>query len=123
MNPWDLGRAYLNFKAVFGERLHDWLLPLKHSPCCDHSSQISQFPLGPDFKQLLIEAGLAARPSSQDAKSDLYDFSGSTASQRKRKRRRKLDAGWQHGERPDGWISEKEARRQRKEARRVNGIG
>lgn len=34
-----------------------------------------------------------------------------------RKRRPRLGEGWQNGERPDGWISEKEARRVRNQAR------
>ena len=64
MNPWDLGSRWMNFKAVMGNQLHDWLLPVRHSPCCDHTSTVSQYPLGPDFQELLIEAGLAPRPAS-----------------------------------------------------------
>lgn len=119
MKLWDLGSSYFNFKAVFGEHLHDWLLPLKHSPCCDHSSTISQYPLGPDFEELLIEAGLIPRPSFLPPSEKAHYFdSRSTNTSRKRRRRRRLDHGWQHGERPDGWVSEKEARRMRNDARR-----
>lgn len=57
MNPWDLGSPWLNFKAVFGEHLHHWLFPIKHSPCCDTSFYVSRYPLGPDFEELIIEAG------------------------------------------------------------------
>ncbi|KAK3050702.1 Palmitoyltransferase pfa5 [Extremus antarcticus] len=119
MNPWDLGTSYSNFKAVFGDSLHDWLLPIRHSPCCDHSSLVSQYPLGPDFEELLIEAGLAPRPKHFYPREDgnPHDNRSSTAS-RKRRRKRRLDDGWQHGERPDGWSSEKEARRMRNDARR-----
>lgn len=117
MNPWDLGSALLNFKSVFGERLHDWLLPIKHSPCCDHTSSISQYPLGPDFEDLLIEAGLLPRPLS-DHTPEERDFDYRSTASRKRKRKRRLDPGWQNGERPNGWMSEKEARRMRNEARR-----
>ena len=118
MNVWDLGSSWQNFKSVFGPELHDWLLPVKHSPCCDHSSDVSQFPLGPDFEELLIEAGLTPRPSSlpPSEKGHRSDPRGSHAS-RKRKRKRKLDLGWQNGERPDGWFSEKEIRRRRHETR------
>ena len=117
MNLWDLGSSYLNFKAVFGESLHDWLLPVKHSPCCDHSSLVSQYPLGPDFEELLVESGLAPRPSSLPPRQD-YHRPHSPEAARKRKRKRRLDTGWQNGERPDGWVSEKEARRMRNDARR-----
>ena len=120
MNPWDLGSPLLNFKAVFGEHLYDWLLPIKHSPCCDHFSEVSQYPLGPDFEELLIEAGLEERPSNFPPREKVQDWvgKGSTVSQ-KRKRRRRLNDGWQNGERPDGWINEKEARRMRNHARRT----
>ena len=124
MNLWDLGSPYLNFKAVFGNSLHDWLLPIKHSPCCDHESHISQYPLGPDFEELLVEAGLVPRPASlpPPEKGPRYEDRSSVTT-RKRKRKRRLEAGWQNGERPDGWLSEKEARRMRNEARmRMNGV-
>ena len=123
MNPWDLGSAWLNFKAVFGEKPHDWLLPVKHSPCCDHSSLVSWYPLGPDFEELLIEAGLMPRPSSLPPPKHEHHFSSRNAASRKRRRKRRLDNGWQDGERPDGWMSEKEARRIRNSARRsLNGV-
>lgn len=118
MNVWDLGSSWLNFKSVFGNELHDWLLPIKHSPCCDHSSAVSHYPLGPDFEELLVEAGLAKRPSSLPPSEKLP----SNVSRKQRRKRRRLETGWQNGERPDGWISEKEARRQRNETRRsMNG--
>lgn len=119
MNIWDIGTPYLNFKAVFGEKLHHWLLPVKHSPCCNHTSVVSQYPLGPDFEELLVEAGLVPRPTDLLPRSDSYIEDGKESSvSRKRRRRRRLDAGWQNGERPDGWFSEKEARRTRNDARR-----
>ena len=118
MNPWDLGSPLLNFQAVFGERPHDWFLPVKHSPCCDHTSAISQFPMGPDFEDLLIEAGLVARPSSDAPPQEIApDYSSATS--RKRRRKRQLDPGWQNGERPDGWMSGKEVRRVQNTATRT----
>lgn len=113
MNIWDLGSSWLNFAAVFGPRLHDWLLPVRHSPCCDHSSTISQYPLGPDFEELLIEAGLNARPSDPftlEKERDYFDAGRSSVS-RKRRRKRLLDEGWQNGERPNGWDSQRHARK------------
>ncbi|KAK3717630.1 Palmitoyltransferase pfa5 [Vermiconidia calcicola] len=121
MNPWDLGSSYLNFKEVFGYSLHEWLLPMRHSPCCDHSSLVSYFPLGPDFEELLVEAGLAPRPSFLPPRESYHqadDMSSATSRKRRRKRKRRLNEGWQNGERPDGWLSEKEARRMRNNTRR-----
>lgn len=125
MNVWDLGSKFQNFKAVFGSSLHEWLLPIKHSPCCDHSSLVSQFPLGPDFEELLIEAGLTPRPlSSAPPRQPPVDATASSIStSRNRRKRPRLEAGWQNGERPDGWLSEKEARRLRNEARRATREG
>lgn len=44
-NPWDLG-YYGNFKAVMGNTIWEWLLPIKHSPCCNHDSMDSDYKLG-----------------------------------------------------------------------------
>ena len=116
LNPWDLGTAFLNFKSVFGSRFYEWLLPLKHSPCCEHTSQISEYPLGPEFEVLLVDAGLIRPATSSSQK---HERRPSSTPSRRRKRR--LEVGWQNGERPDGWVSEKEARRIRNEwRRRVN---
>jgi palmitoyltransferase len=113
INPWSLGEVFLNFKAVFGNRPLDWFLPLKHSPCCDHSSQISEYPLGPEFEVLLDDAGLT-RSAIISWPTGRRRASTTSPS---RKRIRRLDNGWKNGERPDGWVSEKEARRIRKEWR------
>ncbi|RMY76105.1 hypothetical protein D0864_09712 [Hortaea werneckii] len=111
MNPWDLGSTYLNFTAVFGTKLHHWLLPIRHSPCCEHSSAVSLYPLGPQFEEMLEEVGMVQREfkNAQD--------SNRPRDKANRKRRPRLGEGWQNGERPDGWISEKEARRVRNQAR------
>lgn len=125
MNVWDLGGGCRNLQTILGSSLHEWLLPIKHSPCCDHSSMISQFPLGPDFEELLIEAGLTPRPISSAPPQQLPIDATPSALSRNRRRKPRLDPGWQNGERPDGWLSEKEARRLRNEARRTtrDGLG
>lgn len=110
LNPFNLGSAWRNFTAVFGFTLWEWILPIKYSPCCDHSSRISEYPLGPEFELMLADAGLV-RPISSNQKERRPSTFPS------RKRRRRLDPGWQNGERPPGWISEQEARRMRKEWR------
>ncbi|KAK0250736.1 Palmitoyltransferase pfa5 [Friedmanniomyces endolithicus] len=116
MNPWDLGSTSRNLTAVFGTKLHHWVLPVRHSPCCDHSSDVSFYPLGPQFEDFLEDAGLVQSAPPRSAGKDSYGR-GSTVSE-KRRRKRALERGWQHGERPDGWWMEKEERRRRKEERR-----
>ena len=121
MNPWALGSPWRNFTAVMGPKLHNWLLPIGHSPCCDHSSGVSWYPLGPQFEDFLYEAGLVQepeRPATQSARYLPSDYSKGHSSDRKRRKRRLAD-GWQNGERPDGWLSEKEARRARNAQRRI----
>lgn len=109
LNPWDLGTPMRNFTAVFGPKLHHWLLPIRHSPCCDHSSAVSFYPLGPQFEQFLEDAGLIQARH--------YEKESTVSRSGKKRRKRRLSQGWANGERPDGWISEKEARRMRNEER------
>ncbi|KAJ5672543.1 hypothetical protein N7507_001670 [Penicillium longicatenatum] len=56
-NPFDLG-IWKNLQQVMGYSPTDWLLPLKPSPCADHTSQESAFALGPVVTRLKQEAGL-----------------------------------------------------------------
>jgi palmitoyltransferase len=58
-NPFDLG-PYNNFTSVMGYRPWDWILPLKHSPCCNHGGE-SDWPLGPVYDKMRKEAGLGER--------------------------------------------------------------
>lgn len=44
-NPWDLGFRR-NWTSVMGHTPLEWLLPIKHSPCCDHDSMESDYPAG-----------------------------------------------------------------------------
>lgn len=59
-NPFDLGSPLRNLQQVLGYTIFDWLLPLRHSPCADHSSLESAFTLGPVVTRLKREAGLEA---------------------------------------------------------------
>ncbi|KAI5867660.1 zf-DHHC-domain-containing protein [Durotheca rogersii] len=44
-NPWDLG-AWQNWQAVMGVRVLDWFLPFRRSPCVNHESHASFYPMG-----------------------------------------------------------------------------
>lgn len=57
-NPFDLGSPFKNLQQVMGYSIADWFLPIKQSPCADHSSMESDFPLGPVVTRLKQEAGL-----------------------------------------------------------------
>ncbi|KAJ5947394.1 hypothetical protein N7466_000409 [Penicillium verhagenii] len=63
-NPFDLGK-WKNLQQVMGYSLTDWLLPVKPSPCADHTSQESAFALGPVVTRLKQEAGLAPAPEAE----------------------------------------------------------
>lgn len=63
-NPFDLGSPLKNIQQVMGYNVFDWLLPIKKSPCADHSSMESQFALGPVVTRLRLEAGLAPPPEN-----------------------------------------------------------
>ncbi|RMJ27359.1 palmitoyltransferase pfa5 [Aspergillus sp. HF37] len=63
-NPFDLGSWMRNLQQVLGFSLLDWILPIKQSPCADHSSLESAFTLGPVVDRLKREAGL--EPPTQE---------------------------------------------------------
>ncbi|CAI7603974.1 unnamed protein product [Penicillium glandicola] len=63
-NPFDLGSPFKNLQQVMGTNVIDWLLPIKQSPCADHSSMESHFALGPVVTRLKLEAGLAPPPEN-----------------------------------------------------------
>ncbi|KAF4312079.1 Palmitoyltransferase pfa5 [Botryosphaeria dothidea] len=54
-NPWDLG-TLKNWKAVMGESVFDWVLPLRYSPCTNHDRQDSEFEFGTVVETVKREA-------------------------------------------------------------------
>ena len=83
-NPWDLG-AYRNFQSVMGYHWYEWVFPLRQSPCCDHSSEISQFDTGSVVWRMRKDAGLLPADQQLDEKSHRR------RRHRKRRRRRNED--------------------------------
>lgn len=67
-NPFDLGSPFKNLQQVMGRSIADWLLPIKQSPCADHSSMESHYAFGPVVTRLKQEAGLV--PPENGAVSD-----------------------------------------------------
>lgn len=45
-NPWDLG-PWENFKTVMGNNPLEWMLPIRHSPCCNREDMGSDYKMGP----------------------------------------------------------------------------
>lgn len=65
-NPFDLGSSLKNLQQVMGYTVAEWLLPIKQSPCADHSSLESAFALGPVVTRLQQEAGLIPAPAGDN---------------------------------------------------------
>ncbi|OQE19415.1 hypothetical protein PENSTE_c015G04220 [Penicillium steckii] len=63
-NPFSLGSPFKNLQQIMGYSITDWLLPIKQSPCADHSSQESDFALGPVVTRLKQEAGFLPPPEN-----------------------------------------------------------
>ena len=66
-NPFDLG-LYQNFRSVMGDHWYDFLLPIKHSPCCNHDRKDGQFAFGPVVQRMRLEAGILSPDGFSDEK-------------------------------------------------------
>lgn len=84
-NPFDLGSRLKNLQQVMGYTVADWLLPLKRSPCADHSSLESAFALGPVVQRLKEEAGLV-EPRPETGRDDSEDHQDRRHRHRHRRR-------------------------------------
>ncbi|KAL4877514.1 zf-DHHC-domain-containing protein [Aspergillus karnatakaensis] len=82
-NPFDLGSPLKNLQQVLGHSITEWFLPIKRSPCAEHSSHQSEFAMGPVVSRLKTEAGLDFTPSSGNRQTATEGHS-----KRKRKHRR-----------------------------------
>ncbi len=114
-NPWNLG-PLANFKEVMGYHTYDWFLPLKYSPCCNHSSGESDFPLGPVVDRLRKEAWISAIDGTQ-----LDTPQHSPSRRRKRRRSRRSSGGVGRDEDLSG--GDKGGSRGRKQRRRTRDFG
>ncbi|KAF7544432.1 hypothetical protein G7Z17_g9950 [Cylindrodendrum hubeiense] len=56
-NPWDTG-VWKNCKSVMGNSILEWLLPIWHSPCCNHDSMESDYEFGPIVEELKKRYGI-----------------------------------------------------------------
>ena len=119
---WNLG-PWNNFKSVMGNHWHEWLIPLKHSPCSKHDRGDCSFATGPVVDRMKREAGLLP-PSQEAAPGSSKRSTQQQHGTRKRKRRRnrhdaqseedpRLEAEGEGGE-----IIEEEKKRRRRSSRR-----
>ncbi|KAI0862855.1 DHHC palmitoyltransferase-domain-containing protein [Xylaria cubensis] len=65
-NPWDLGYRR-NWESVMGTNPLDWLLPIHHSPCTNHESSESIYPMDRILDQLRSRYGLPTGPPSDES--------------------------------------------------------
>ncbi|GAP89966.1 putative palmitoyltransferase PFA5 [Rosellinia necatrix] len=65
-NPWDLG-PWRNWQSVMGTSLLDWMLPIRHSPCANHESQESLYPMNRILDQLRSRYGLSMGSPSDES--------------------------------------------------------
>ncbi|KAF7563887.1 hypothetical protein G7046_g263 [Stylonectria norvegica] len=56
-NPWDTG-YWQNWKSVMGNNILEWLLPIRHSPCCNHDSMESDYEFGSLVDELKKRYGI-----------------------------------------------------------------
>ncbi|XXH05918.1 DNA-directed DNA polymerase eta rad30 [Hypoxylon texense] len=57
-NPWDMG-IWRNWQTVMGTNIFDWFLPLRRSPCANHESHESFYPMGHVMGDVLARYGLS----------------------------------------------------------------
>lgn len=65
-NPWDLG-FWGNWQTVMGTTPLDWLLPIRLSPCANHESHESFYPMGPVLNKVRSRYGLPPNPPSDES--------------------------------------------------------
>ncbi|PFH60326.1 hypothetical protein XA68_11137 [Ophiocordyceps unilateralis] len=71
-NPWDLG-LWGNWKSVMGNNVAEWLLPIRHSPCCNHESMESDYQPGPLFAILKKRYGVPELDGDVDGVVEMHD--------------------------------------------------
>jgi hypothetical protein len=54
-NPWRLSPME-NWKEIMGNRIIDWFLPIRKSPCATHNNPDTYYPLGVQFEMLYVRA-------------------------------------------------------------------
>lgn len=73
-NPWNDG-PWNNFKSVMGDSALEWFLPIRHSPCCNHDSMVSDYHLGPLLEELKKRYGVPSCDSTDTRGIEMLDTS------------------------------------------------
>ncbi|KAI0476423.1 palmitoyltransferase PFA5 [Xylariaceae sp. FL0804] len=76
-NPWDLG-WFRNWQLVMGTNPLDWLLPIRESPCANHDSHESYYPMGSAFEDVRKRHGLAGLPLDEGTGVEMSNIGNST---------------------------------------------
>ncbi|KAL4821150.1 DHHC palmitoyltransferase-domain-containing protein [Aspergillus spinulosporus] len=98
-NPFALDSPLKNVQQVLGHSIIDWLLPIKRSPCADHSSAESEFVMGPVVSRLKKEAGLELKDPAAGSISTKHknsDHNSSPSAPADERSRRKQKRGKHH---------------------------
>lgn len=74
-NPWNLG-YWSNFKSVMGDNILEWLLPIRHSPCCNHDENESMYRIGPLVTKLKKRYGIATDPVKAENGIEMHNTRG-----------------------------------------------
>jgi palmitoyltransferase len=72
-NPWDIG-YWNNWKAVMGNNIFDWMLPLRKSPCVNHESHEGFYPMGHVLTELRRRYGLADPSVSEESALEMREL-------------------------------------------------
>jgi palmitoyltransferase len=111
-NPWDLGSVLLNWKTVMGDRVIDWFLPLKRSPCCNHEHTESHFQVGPCVDQIRASVSFIS-PDELRARNEGSRRRRFSTDEKQREERK-----WRHFRRRDGDSTRKKDETELRDLRR-----
>ncbi|CAJ2503519.1 Uu.00g109130.m01.CDS01 [Anthostomella pinea] len=75
-NPWHLS-TWKNWQTIMGSNPLDWLLPIRKSPCVNHETQESFYPMGNALKDVRVRYGLPRDPVDHSNGFELKDLPSS----------------------------------------------
>jgi palmitoyltransferase len=71
-NLFGLG-AWGNFRSVMGHNIFEWLLPIRHSPCCNHDSMKGDYEFGEDLENMKRRYGIPGVEPKQNSDIELQE--------------------------------------------------
>ncbi|KAI0012055.1 palmitoyltransferase PFA5 [Xylariaceae sp. FL0662B] len=74
-NPWNLG-LWGNWQSVMGSNVFDWFLPFQTSPCVNHESHESLYPMGRVLEKIRARYGLHSLTTDEDTGLEMSELGG-----------------------------------------------